>query len=122
MASFSEPMPNPLTNETFDDCIRTHPAVVVHFWAAWNHVDLLMLRRLQSEVPDAVRWRITFASVDTDVQANFSLCERHHVKQLPFLSFYREGVLVRSITGLATSEVITAQMKELLGEHTADAS
>ena len=112
-------MPNPLTDETFAEFVRTHRFVVIHFWAAWNGVDHVMHRLLETQIPTDLREQVTFASLDIDSPAHRELCLEHKIGNVPFLAFYRDGVLTRSVTGMWTPEVITDYLRELVNEAVA---
>jgi len=104
----------PLTSDTFSEFVGTHRFVVIHFWAAWNGVDHLMQRLLESQIQGELREAVTFASFDIDPPTHHELCRQHNVLNVPFLAFYRDGWLVRSVTGMRTPEVITEYLRELV--------
>jgi hypothetical protein len=104
----------PLTNDTFSEFVREHRFVVIHFWASWNGSDHMMQRLLDSELPGEFRDVVTFASFDIDPRAHQVLCRQHNVLNVPFLAFYRDGALVRAVTGMRTPEVISEYVRELL--------
>jgi thioredoxin reductase (NADPH) len=106
----------PLTNETFADFVRTHRFVVIHFWAIWNAHDQVMRRLLDSEIPDDSRESVTFARFEIDPPAHHEICREHSVANIPFLAFYRDGSLVRNVTGLRPPEVIALYLRELVNK------
>ncbi len=108
------PQQTPLTSDTFSEFVRGHRFVVVHFWAAWNGYDPLMQRLLESQIPDDLRESVAFARFDIDPPAHHELCRQHNVLNVPFLAFYRDGSLIRSVTGMRTLEVITEYLRELV--------
>ena len=112
-------MPNPLTHETFAEFVRVHRFVVIHFWAAWNGVDHMMHKLLETQIPTNLREQVVFANLDTDPVAHHELVRQHEVLGIPFLAFYRDGVLTRSVTGMHTPEVITEYLRELVYEAVA---
>ena len=107
-------MPNPLTHETFAEFVRVHRFVVIHFWASWNGVDHMMQRLLETQIPGDVREQVVFASLDVEPPAQQEIARQHEVLNLPFLAFYRDGSLVRSVTGMREPEVITDYLRELV--------
>lgn len=111
--------PTPLTSDTFGEFIRTQRLAVIHFWAAWNGVDHMMRGLLETRLPEGLQGQITFASFDIDVPAHEAICHRHNVLNVPFLAFYRDGVLVRSVTGMRPSEVIIGYLQELVSDAAA---
>jgi len=108
------PQQTPLTSATFSEFVRTHRFVVIHFWAAWNGYDPLMERLLELQIVDDVRELVTLARFDIDPPAHHELCRQHNVLNVPFLAFYRDGSLIRSVTGMRTPEVITEYFRELV--------
>ena len=103
-----------LTSATFSEFVRAHRFVVIHFWAAWNGYDPVMQRLLESQIPDDVRELVTLARLDIDLPAHHELCRQHNFRNVPFLAFYRDGLLIRSVTGMRTPEVITDYFRELV--------
>ena len=108
------PQQTPLTSDTFSEFVGAHRFVVIHFWAAWNGVDHLMQRLLESQIPVELHELVTFARFDIDPPAHDELCLQHNVLNVPFLAFYRDGALIRSVTGMRTPEVITEYLRELV--------
>jgi hypothetical protein len=112
------PIPSPqqtqLTNETFSEFVRAHRFVVIHFWAAWNGDDHMMQRLLESQIPGELREHAAFAQFDIDPPAHHDLCRQHNVLNVPFLAFYRDGLLARTVTGMRTPEVIAEYLRELI--------
>ena len=107
-------MPNPLTHETFAGFVRSHQFVVIHFWAAWNGVDHVMHRLLETQIPADVRDQIVFASLDIDPPLHHPIAGELKVSQVPFLAFYRDGLLARTVSGMRTPEVIANYLRELV--------
>ncbi len=108
------PQHTPLTSDAFSEFVRGHRFVVIHFWAAWNGYNSLMQRLLESQIPDDLRESVLFARFDIDPPAHHELCRQHNVLNVPFLAFYRDGSLIRSVTGMRTPEVITEYLRELV--------
>lgn len=108
--------PTPLTSDTFDEFIRTYRVAVIHFWAEWNGVDVRMRGVLETLIPEDLRGQITFASFDIDLPAHEALCHQHNVRTVPFLAFYRDGALVRSVAGMRPPEVMIGYLQELVSD------
>jgi thioredoxin-like negative regulator of GroEL len=111
-------MLNPLTHETFDDFVRSHRHVVIHFWGPWNASDQLMKRLLETEIPAVLREQVAFASFDVDPPAHHAICRDHKVLNVPFLAFYRDGLLILSITGMQQAGIITERLRSLISTQT----
>ncbi len=113
------PQQTPLTSETFFEFARAHRFVVIHFWAAWNGYDQIMQRLLDSQIPSDLRERIAFGRFDIDPPAHHEICSQHHVLNVPFLALYRDGSLMRAVTGMWKPDVITEHLRELVHETVA---
>ena len=109
---------NAITHEVFDVFVQTHRFAVIHFWASWNGIDQLMTELLETEIPAELRQQLAVASFDIDPEAHHERCRQHDVKQVPFLAFYRDGSLVRTVSGMRKPEVIADYLKDLVGEST----
>ena len=103
-----------LTSDTSSEFVRTHRLVVIHFWAAWNAIDHLMQRLLESQIPGKSQESVTFARFDIDPPAHGEICLRHNLLNVPFLAFYRDGALIRTVTGMRAPEIITDYLRELV--------
>lgn len=107
-------MPNPLSQETFLEFLVNHRFVVVHFWAPWNERDRLMERMLASLAADKAS-QVAFASLNIDLPEHIELARQHKVFDVPLLAFYRDGLLIRTTTGMHTRGVLTKHLRELTG-------
>lgn len=101
-------------SDTFSEFVRAHRFVVIHFMAPWNSYDPLMQRLLESHTPRDLRDFVAFARFDIDPPEHHELCRQHNVLNVPFLAFYRDGSLIRNVTGMRTPEVITEYLRELV--------
>ena len=59
-----------LTGDTFFEFVRANRFAVIHFWAAWNGVDYMIQRLLESQIPDELYGFVTFARFDIDPPAH----------------------------------------------------
>jgi thiol-disulfide isomerase/thioredoxin len=107
-------MPNPLNQETFLEFLIGHRFVVIHFWAPWNERDRLMERLLASLALDKAS-QVAFASLNIDLPEHIELARQHKVFDVPLLAFYRDGLLVRTTTGMHTRGALTKHLRELTG-------
>jgi len=74
-----------------------------------------MKQMLEHRVPTALRSQIAFGRLDVDPPEHWELCRNHQVLNLPFLAFYRDGVLVGTMTGKREDAVITQDLVRLVG-------
>ena len=107
-------MPNPLSHETFLEFLIGHRFVVVHFWAPWNERDRLMERMLASLASDKAS-QVAFASLNIDLPEHIELARQHKVFDVPLLAFYRDGLLIRTTTGMYSRGVLAKHLRELIG-------
>ena len=105
----------PLTPATFASFVRANLYAVIHFWAVWNAHDRVMDNLLAQQMPEDLRELVAFASFDVDPPEHHDLCHLHTVLNVPFLAFYRDGLLIRSVTGLRKPEVIVEYLRALCG-------
>jgi thioredoxin 1 len=78
--------------------VAKQPAVVIHFWAPWDGHDPLVDRSIQAVAAELAD-RVCFRSCNVDVPANFPLCKRCQVINIPFLAVFVGGQQRRPIIG-----------------------
>ena len=110
----SMPQQTLLTHDSFYDFMHSHRFAVIHFWATWNGYDHIMRRLLESQITEDFREQVAFASLDIEPPAHQELCNQHNVLNVPFLAFYRDGSLRRTVTGMRTPDVITEYLRDLV--------
>lgn len=98
-----------LTHDSFGDFVQNNRLAVVHFWAAWNAYDLEMRELLDQVVPA----EIAFGGVDVDQPEHLAICQEHRILNLPFLAFYRDGVLVQTLAGVRDLQTIVSVLNLL---------
>jgi thioredoxin-like negative regulator of GroEL len=96
----------PLTHSTFEAFVTTHRFAVVHFWAPWNGYDVEMKRFLETEAPAELRGLVAVGTMEVDPPEHVEICERHRIRNIPFLAFYRDGSLFATLTGLDKSNAV----------------
>jgi hypothetical protein len=77
-----------LTHTTFQEFVRSHRFVVIHFWAVWNGYDVMMRRVIESVIPEEFQIQIQFATFDVDPPEHHDICREHKVMGPPFLAYY----------------------------------
>ncbi len=103
-----------LTPGSFEQFVRVNSFVVIHFWAKWNGYDAKMKEILRSQIPGELASRIGFGMLDTDPAEHHQICLQHQLRKVPSLAFYRDGLLLRVLTGLREAEQIIVLMRELV--------
>lgn len=96
-----------------DELTRRHPAVAVHFWAAWNGADRLMDRSIQSVVEQFAD-RVHFASCDVDSPENLDLCRRGGFANIPAVAVFLKDRVDEPIVGFRTSEQLAIEIEARL--------
>ncbi len=108
------PTISPLTHATLDEFVRAHRLAVIYYWAEWNESDIVMQQQLDSQIPVELSAQFAFGCFDVDPPEHHETCRRHGVLNLPFLEFYREGLLIRTITGISRPEVLLECLREAM--------
>jgi len=103
-----------LTHRSFSEFVRTHRFVLIHCWAAWNEYNFKMRAMLVECALLELQNQIAFAGLDVDPPEHWDICRQHNLLNLPFLAFYRDGVLVQTLTGLREREIVVQYMKQLV--------
>jgi Thioredoxin len=103
-----------LTSASFLSFVEANRYAVVHFRAEWNGYDAKMKNLLESRVPGDISKKIAFGSFDTGPAEHWAICREHRVLGVPFLAFYRDGKLVKTLSGLREEDVLIGQFRDLL--------
>lgn len=102
-----------VTDSTINEVVQRHPAVAIHFWAAWNGVDPPMDRVIQ-EIGPRFAGRLVFYSCNTDLAENVELCRRFRFGNIPALSVLVAGQPHKPIIGLRSPDDLVAQIETRL--------
>jgi len=103
-----------LTSVSLSEFVRLNRFAVVHFWAAWNGYDAEMREILASQLPRDLSERVAFGTFDTSPPEHHEVCRQHGILSLPFLAFYRDGALFRSVAGRRPAEIVSNHLTELV--------
>lgn len=106
-----------LTPASFGDFIRLHKHVLIHFWAAWNRYDDEQKRVIESEIPEDLAARLAFGSFEVDPPEHHQICMELKIRNLPFVALYREGVLLRTSTGVLNQRKMVQFLREFVADE-----
>lgn len=87
----------PVTDESFaTDVLKATGPVLVDFWAEWCG-PCKMMGPIFQQVAAEMNTRVRFAKVDTEAHPQVSM--RHHIKGIPSLILFKDGVEVARTSG-----------------------
>ncbi len=87
-----------LTDQTFDEFIKTHKFVVIDFWAEWCAPCLILspvIDQLAEEISS-----VSFGKLDS--QNNENTANKYSVMSLPTIMFFKEGKEVDQVIGVSS--------------------
>jgi thioredoxin-like negative regulator of GroEL len=84
--------------EAFEQLLKEHAAIAIHFWASWNGCDPVLDQSIQS-IASEFAGRMSFYSCDVDREENADLCKRCRVVTIPWLAVFVSGTERRRIVG-----------------------
>ena len=100
----------------FPRLASSHPALAIHFWAAWNGVDPPADRNIQA-IAGRFAGRVHFVASDVDHAENRPLCDRCRIANVPTVALFRGEVLQGLVVGLREPNQLAAEIQELLRER-----
>jgi len=103
--------PVKLTDRNFREFVRSHPLVVVDFWAPWC-APCRMLAPIIDELAREFAGRIRFGKLNVDENPKTAM--RFRIMGIPTLLVFKHGSLVDRIIGLRPKEWLEARLKRHL--------
>jgi thioredoxin-like negative regulator of GroEL len=91
----------------------SHPALAIHFWAAWNGYDPPLDKNIQA-IASRLAGRVYFVSCDVDRLENRSLYDRCRIANVPTIAVFKGDELTGLIVGLRGPEQLIAEIEKLL--------
>ncbi len=107
----ARPVPGEVTDATWAVCLQAPGLTVVDFWADWCQPCTVMSAYVEFLARDFAGQLQVLA---LDVDENPHTSEAHNVMGLPTLIFFRDGVEVHRIVGLADYETLKRETERLL--------
>lgn len=104
------PMVENLTDETFDEYIRSNPVAVVDFWAAW----CAPCRFLSPVIEDLAREHNAVAFGRLNVDENRATPMKFGIMSIPTLLYFRDGKLVDKTVGALPKGAIEKRLGKIL--------
>ena len=96
-----------LNSENFDTFIKENDLVIVDFWASWCGPCRMLgqvLEDINSKNPDLV-----IAKVNVDEE--MSLARKFQIRSIPQLYIYKNGNMVKNISGYVGENIILEAIK-----------
>lgn len=101
-----------LTNETFDAAVGGGVSLV-DFWAPWCGPCKMQTPILEQQVAPAVAGRAKVCKVNVDDAKDLAV--RFGVKSIPALLVFKDGQMVKRLTGLQRGELLVTELEAVLG-------
>jgi thioredoxin 1 len=105
-------MPIELTDSNFHEVVKSHPVVVVDFWAPWCgpcRVVSPVLEQLASEMAG----QATFAKLNVD--DNPMTSQKFGIQGIPTIMVFKDGEPVDGLVGAAPKQMIEARIRPYVG-------
>ncbi|MFC2154159.1 thioredoxin [Candidatus Altiarchaeota archaeon] len=100
-----------LTEESFDEFVKSSPVAVVDFWAPWCG-PCKMIEPIVEELAEEYGGKAVFGK--TNVDENREKAVEHGIMSIPTLLVFKDGEKVDQIIGAVPKESIAEKIKPLL--------
>ncbi|QGN32687.1 thioredoxin [Microlunatus sp. Gsoil 973] len=109
-----------LTNDTFDDFLRTADRpVLVDFWAEWCP-PCRLVEPILDQLADELTGELLITKINSD--ENPQISARYRVLGLPTMILFVHGEPVKSIMGARSKRALRAELEPHLGSEVATSS
>ena len=95
----------------FEQAIKSSQNVVVYCWAAWCGSCRIMAPTIEALINDYSD-RVKFYKLDAD--ENPKAASQFHIRSLPVIFIFVDGVLVDEVVGAAPRQYVEARLKRNL--------
>ena len=102
--------PIQVTDETFDQVIKTHPVVVVDFWGQWCppcHVIAPIIEELAKDYTG----KVVFGKLNVD--ENKANAVKYGITAIPTLLLFKNGKLVDQVLGVVSRQHLEEKIKKM---------
>lgn len=100
-----------VTDATFDETVRSHPFVVIDFWAEWCRPCRAMDPVIE-EFSAKYAGKVTFAKINSD--ENPRKVGEYGVMGIPTILFFQSGRLVDQVMGAMSRGAFEARIRKNL--------
>ena len=100
-----------ISDENFDQIIKTNPIVVVDFWAEWCGPCRAM-NPIIEELSSIYENKIVFAKLNVD--KNPIIPSKYGISSIPTFLIIKNGQIMNSIIGAVTQEIFEETINEYL--------
>lgn len=104
-----------LSATNFMQEVAAHSLVIVHFWAAWNHIDRTMDAALQELIP-LYSTQIQLCSFNVDLDQTGSFCRACGALNVPALGCFIKGRHYETSIGLRPATELNNLFQKWLDE------
>lgn len=103
-----------ITDEKFDEVLKSDKLVVVDFWAEWCG-PCRMMSSIVDELAEDFADKCVVGKVDCD--ANPEVCNKYGIRNIPTILFFKNGEIVDKNAGAAQKEILKEKINNILSNE-----
>lgn len=100
-----------ITDTNAEQLIQQHPVVVIDCWAPWCG-PCQQIGPIIDELAKEFDKKALIGKLNIDVNPDF--LEKHNIKSIPTLLFFKNGIKQDQMVGLHTLQALTTKVNDLL--------
>jgi len=100
-----------ITDEKFDEVLKSDKLVVVDFWAEWCG-PCRMMSSIVDELAEDFAEKCVVGKVDCD--ANPEVCNKYGIRNIPTILFFKNGEIVDKQLGASPKQLMVDKITALL--------
>jgi len=104
--------PITLSDADFHDAVRSHPVMVVDFWAPWCGPCRIVSPVLE-ELSRELAGKVTFGKLNVD--HNPAVAQEFGIQGIPTILIFKNGEAVDGLVGAAPKEMIAGRIMPYIG-------